>query len=186
MEIILGPLLHHYTASAYGHSPLQEGWHSLAGTAPRSVQVQSRRILAGFRYYQDGRRSPNEAEREDLGYSLAWMHHKGRNRHHFEYWNDYNPKTKRMEPVEMPVRFLAEMFCDRVAASKIYLKEKYQPDEPLHYFQNSTAQKRGLLHPSTAKALTDLLTILAEEGEDRAFSVLRQMVKSDAHSRKSR
>lgn len=140
----------------------------------------------GVRYYQGGRRSPNEAEREDLGYSLAWMHHKGRNRHHFEYWNDYNPKTKRMEPVEMPVRFLAEMFCDRVAASKIYLKEKYQPDEPLHYFQNSTAQKRGLLHPSTAKALTDLLTILAEEGENRAFSVLRQMVKSDAYSRKFR
>lgn len=140
----------------------------------------------GVRYYQGGRRSPNEAEREDLGYSLAWMHHKGRNRHHFEYWNDYNPKTKRMEPVEMPVRFLAEMFCDRVAASKIYLKEKYQPDEPLHYFQNSTAKKRGLLHPATAKALTDLLTILAEEGEDRAFSVLRQMVKFDAHSRKFR
>ena len=61
-----------------------------------------------------------------------------------------------------------------------------QPDEPLHYFQNSTAQKRGLLHPSTAKALTDLLTILAEEGENRAFSVLRQMVKSDAYSRKIR
>ena len=140
----------------------------------------------GVRYYQDGKRSPNEAEREALGYSLAWMHHKGRNRHHFEYWSDYNPRTKQVEPVEMPVRFLAEMFCDRVAASKIYLKEKYLPDEPLHYFQNSTAQKRGLLHPSTAKALTDLLTILAEEGEDRAFSVLRQMVKSDAHSRKSR
>ena len=142
-------------------------------------------FLVGCKYFQ-GNMSPNNVERLDKGYSSAWLHHKGRNRHHFEYWNDYNPKTKRMEPVEMPVRFLAEMFCDRVAASKIYLKEKYLPDEPLHYFQNSTAQKRGLLHPSTAKALTDLLTILAEEGEDRAFSVLRQMVKSDAHSRKSR
>ena len=57
----------------------------------------------GVRYYQDGKRSPNEAEREALGYSLAWMHHKGRNRHHFEYWSDYNPRTKQVEPVEMPV-----------------------------------------------------------------------------------
>ena len=62
----------------------------------------------GVRYYQDGKRSPNEAEREALGYSLAWMHHKGRNRHHFEYWSDYNPRTKQVEPVEMPVRFLSQ------------------------------------------------------------------------------
>ncbi|MFR3811562.1 MAG: DUF5662 family protein [Ruminococcus callidus] len=84
----------------------------------------------GVRYYQDGKRSPNEAEREALGYSLAWMHHKGRNRHHFEYWSDYNPRTKQVEPVEMPVRFLAEMFCDRVAASKIYMKDAYDQTCP--------------------------------------------------------
>ena len=41
----------------------------------------------GVRYYEDGKRSPNEAEREAYGYSLAWMHHRGHNRHHFEYWS---------------------------------------------------------------------------------------------------
>ena len=35
-----------------------------------------------------GDRSPTEAERREYGYSKAWMHHKGRNRHHFEYWTD--------------------------------------------------------------------------------------------------
>lgn len=117
----------------------------------------------GVRYYQDGKRSPNEAEREALGYSLAWMHHKGRNRHHFEYWSDYNPRTKQVEPVEMPVRFLAEMFCDRVAASKIYMKDAYDQTCPLAYFQKSTSRKRGLLHANTERELMRLLTLLAKQ-----------------------
>lgn len=138
----------------------------------------------GVHYYQ-GTRSPNEAEREELGYSLAWMHHKGRNRHHFEYWCDYNPKTKQMEPVEMPVRFLAEMFCDRVAASKIYKKDTYDQTCPLAYFQNSTARKRGLLHPKTADDLMVLLTLLAEQGEPAVFAELRRLVRADREQRAS-
>ena len=57
----------------------------------------------GVRYFQ-GDRSPNEGEREAKGYSEAWMHHKGRNRHHYEYWTDYSLVTKRVEPVKMPTR----------------------------------------------------------------------------------
>ena len=86
----------------------------------------------GCKFYQ-GTRSPNEGEREDHGFSYAWMHHKGRNRHHFEYWTDYNPKTRKMEPVKMPLRYVKEMFCDRVAASKIYMKESYTDSSPLEY-----------------------------------------------------
>ena len=41
----------------------------------------------GVRYYQ-GNRSPNAAERETVGFSKAWLHHKGRNKHHYEYWID--------------------------------------------------------------------------------------------------
>ena len=40
------------------------------------------------KYYQ-GFRSPNDQERSETGVSLSWLHHKGRNRHHFEYWIDY-------------------------------------------------------------------------------------------------
>ena len=57
------------------------------------------------------------------GASLAWMHHKGRNKHHFEYWIDYQIKIRRPGPVRMPARYLIEMFCDRVAASKVYQGE---------------------------------------------------------------
>ena len=130
----------------------------------------------GVRYYQDGKRSPNEAEREALGYSLAWMHHKGRNRHHFEYWSDYNPRTKQVEPVEMPVRFLAEMFCDRVAASKIYRGEKYRDSDPLDYFLSRKPTRS--IHPETSDMLEKLLRMLADQGEEAAFAYLRELVKA--------
>ena len=87
-------------------------------------------FIPGAKYYL-GTRSPNEAERNDIGYSTAWLHHKGRNRHHYEYWQDYNPKTKKMEPVEMPIKYFKEMFCDRVAASKIYQGKNYTNAHPL-------------------------------------------------------
>lgn len=67
------------------------------------------------------------------------MHHKGRNRHHYEYWNDYNPKTKQIENVEMPVKYVIEMFCDRVAASKIYNGKNYTDGAPFTYFAESEA-----------------------------------------------
>ena len=133
-------------------------------------------FLPGARYYQ-GNRSPNEKEREVLGYSVAWMHHKGRNKHHFEYWNDYNPKEKRVMPVKMPARYLAEMFCDRLAASKVYAGDQYQPDHSLRYFQNSNARKRGMLHPETEAKLMELLEILAQQGEEAAFAAVRELVK---------
>ena len=77
-------------------------------------------FLSGAKFYQ-GNKSPNDAERRVNGYSVAWMHHKGRNRHHFEYSTDYDPRTRAMTPVKMPLGYVAEMFCDRVAASKIYM-----------------------------------------------------------------
>lgn len=128
----------------------------------------------GVKYYQ-GTRSPNEAEREDIGYSRAWMHHKGRNRHHFEYWTDYDTVTKVSVPIEMPAVFVAEMFCDRVAASRTYLKDKYTTAAPLQYFLN--AKNRRVIHPATSKLLEKWLTILAEQGEEAAFAEIRRHLK---------
>ena len=72
----------------------------------------------GCRYYQ-GTRSPNNAEREEKGYSSAWLHHKGRNKHHYEYWIDYSLEGPNLlAGMKMPVRYVVEMFLDRIAASK--------------------------------------------------------------------
>lgn len=129
-------------------------------------------FINGCKYYQ-GTRSPHEAEREHNGYSAAWMHHKGRNKHHFEYWTDYDYRTKIMTPMKMPVKYVKEMFCDRLAASKIYMKDKYTDDAPLFYFQRAKATRA--INQETSALLEKLLTILAEKGEKEAFAYIRKL-----------
>lgn len=104
------------------------------------------------------------------GYSPAWLHHKGRNKHHFEYWNDYNPKYKKVMPVEMPLNYLIEMFCDRVSASKIYQGEKYTDAYPLEYYLKSTNR---FIHPNTASTLESWLVMLRDEGEEKTFAYIK-------------
>ena len=133
-------------------------------------------FLNGVKYY-DGKRSPNELEREDKGYSSAWLHHKGRNRHHFEYWLDYNPKTRRNEPVKMPLRFVAEMFCDRVAASKIYQGKNYTDSCALDYFERGKANR--VIHPETSDLLEKWLKMLTEKGEKETFAYIKAFVRQN-------
>ena len=128
----------------------------------------------GAQYYQ-GTRSPNAAEREDKGYSEAWMHHKGRNRHHYEYWTDMNRQTRSYESVPMPKRYLAEMVMDRIAACKTYEGKAYTPASALNYFLKS--RERELMHPKTREELEVLLRMLQDRGEGETFRYIRQMLK---------
>ncbi len=139
-------------------------------------------FFVGAKYYQ-GTKSPNEEERRLYGYSKAWMHHKGRNRHHFEYWTDYNPQRRVVEPVEMPFNYLVEMFCDRVAASKIYNGKAYKDSDPLNYFLKSKATR--FIHESTSKELEKMLRLLADKGEKEAFLYIKEKVKAYKKHRKN-
>ena len=130
-------------------------------------------FLVGCKYYQ-GNRSPNNAEREETGVSKAWLHHKGRNRHHFEYWTDLSPVTRVYEPVEMPRRYLAEMVMDRIAACKTYQGAAYTDASPLAYLER--AKESRFVHPNTMAQLTYLLTMLKERGEKETFRFLREVV----------
>lgn len=127
----------------------------------------------GAKYYQ-GNRSPQAREREIFGYSAAWLHHKGRNKHHFEYWTDF--ADGRRVFVQMPPKYFAEMVCDRIAASKIYLKDKYNQSFPLEYFNNRT-DKDGM-NEETCRQLEYFLTLLKEKGEKEMFKELKSYVKS--------
>jgi hypothetical protein len=145
--------------------PLRGMLHDLSKFSPTE-------FIAGVKYWQ-GNRSPNEMERELFGYSSAWLHHKGRNRHHFEYWHDVDPKTKKYHPVKMPVKFFKEMFCDRVAASKIYQGKNYTDAHPLDYFSRGNA--RLYMHPETAALLEKCLVMLRDKGEKETFAFLRNL-----------
>lgn len=131
-------------------------------------------FLRGVKYYQ-GDRSPNDAERKETGVSRAWLHHKGRNKHHFEYWIDYDLSIGgKIAGLEMPVIYVVEMVCDRIAASKIYMKDAYTDSAPLTYFEHSKG--KYFMHPKTEKLLTKLLTMLAEEGEEELFDYMKYVL----------
>ena len=177
------PWLHFKTITRHRHRVIAHcrragiGWQGLFHDLSKYSITE---FLPGIRYYQ-GTRSPNERERELFGYSAAWLHHPGRNRHHFEYWNDLNPKTKMYEPVPMPVRYVKEMFCDRVAASKIYQGRNYTDQHPLEYFLRGNARKK--MHPSTADLLEEWLRMLAEQGEKATFAHIKKISNQMEYSK---
>ncbi len=131
-------------------------------------------FILGAKYFL-GERSPNEQERQLFGHSTAWMHHQGRNKHHFEYWHDYNPNTKKQEAVKMPYKYVIEMFCDRVAASKIYQGDKYTNKHPIEYFTRGKSTRQ--IHPETSDELEELLIMLAEKGENETFKYIKEQLK---------
>lgn len=133
-------------------------------------------FIPGVKYYQDGHRSPNNAQREDEGVSKAWLHHKGRNKHHFEYWIDYDVdgNSTILAGMRMPVKYVAEMFCDRVAASRIYNKDKYKDSDPLDYYIKGLGHY--IMHPETDELLHNLLKMLADKGEEYTFAYIKANV----------
>lgn len=130
-------------------------------------------FLTGVKYYQ-GFRSPNTAEVEEKGYSTSWLHHKGRNKHHFEYWIDFRFREpyKGLLFAPMPVNYIAEMFVDRVTASKVYNGDKFTDMDPLNYYKNSDAYK--YMNPKTRRTLEGLLKMYAKKGEKYTYRYIRK------------
>ena len=138
----------------------------------------------GAKYFQ-GYRSPNDQERKETGVSLSWLHHKGRNRHHFEYWVDYlhlPDGTVGFGGCPMPIRYVAEMFCDRMAACHVYLGENYTDASPWEYYARS--KDTIPIHPDTARELEKMLLTLRDEGEDAAFAYVRRRLREDREERR--
>ena len=132
-------------------------------------------FLVGCKYYQ-GTRSPNNAEREDIGVSTSWLHHKGRNKHHFEHWVDYSLDGEHViMGAQMPRKYVAEMVMDRIAASKIYQGKNYTDAAPYTYFSRN--KEYIVMHPETKACLDKILLMLKEKGERRTFAYIRKLLK---------
>ena len=131
-------------------------------------------FIVGAKYYQ-GTRSPNNAEREDIGVSTAWLHHKGRNLHHFEHWVDYSMEPgKVIMGTKMPRRYIVEMLMDRISACRTYNRKKYTDKAPLAYWLKNK-EKLWFIHPATARELEGLLRMLAKYGEEKTFWFIRHV-----------
>lgn len=141
--------------------------HDLSKYAPSE-------FIVGCKYYQ-GDRSPNNAEREDTGVSMAWLHHKGRNKHHFEHWIDYSLDSKNViMGVRMPKKYVAEMVMDRISASRNYMGKNYTQEAPYEYYMHGT-DKLWFVHPETKRDLKALLAILRDHGEEKLIYYIKHV-----------
>lgn len=132
-------------------------------------------FLNGAKYY-DGSKSPHFNERNDKGYSDAWMHHKGRNKHHAEYWIDFNKETKTYNPIDMPNRYLAESICDRIAATEIYNGKNAKIDGALNYFYNEG--DRIPMSSNTRKRMEYLLKYYVYKGPKALFKFMKKYMRN--------
>ena len=115
-------------------------------------------FFESVKYYQ-GNRSPIGVCRRQTGISRAWLHHKGRNKHHIEYWTDFDLPEN---PV-MPYKSAVECICDKLAATKTYNGKNYTPDKALAHWLRYGNKVPG--NPKTMRFIETVFRDLAENGE---------------------
>ncbi len=133
-------------------------------------------FLTGAKYFR-GNRSPNDVDRRLHGYSAAWLHHKGRNKHHWEYWIEFIKGE--CVAIRMPSHYVIEMWCDRIAATKVYEKDAYTKESALRYFLNN--YDYVMMHPDTMDLLECLLRDTAEHGSTHTIRWIKQEVKQKGY-----
>jgi len=126
-------------------------------------------FIPGVHYY-DGSHSPIHDEKLEKGYSLAWLHHKGRNKHHLEYWTDR--KSDDWYYIKIPLNYVLEMICDRLAACMTYEKENYKDESALNYFIRVNDGK--YMHKDTANLVLKILTTIKDIGYEETFKLIKQ------------
>lgn len=142
------------------------GWQ---GFFHDSSKFSPTEFLSSARYFQ-GNRSPIEREKEVLGYSKAWLHHKGHNKHHWEYWVDFG-KEGEIIAYKIPWKYVVEMVCDYVAAGKTYTKENWTQHEPLEY--HNRVKKQRHFNEETLNLLETFLKIIDKDGLEKFIEVVK-------------
>ena len=136
--------------------------HDLSKYSPTELKT-------GAKYWV-GTRSPNSIERETIGYSTAWLHHKGRNKHHWEYWIDFSREG--VVPAKMPTRYVVEMFCDRVAATMVYRGENFDVSAPLDYYNKTHGYY--VIHQETDAMIKDMLVHLSKSNLEETIDYIKE------------
>ena len=171
---MLHPIKHFLTITNHRHKVMMYCFKSgliIQGLMHDLSKYGFTEFWLGAKYY-DGKKSPHYNERIKNGYSRAWLHHKGRNKHHIDYWMDVNMKTFFIEPVEMPNKYIMECVCDRIAASKVYNKGNFKPSMVLDYF-NKEAEFLPM-HEKTKEKIVFLLNYYIDNGEKKLFKYMKK------------
>ena len=113
--------------------------------------------------YFSGDKSPISNCKKDIGYSKAWLHHKGRNKHHHEYWYDYNAPEE--TPI-IPYKYVVEMICDNLAAGITYQGKNWTKDYQLKYY----LKDKKIINPIIDKILIEVYTEVSKHGINKVIN----------------
>ena len=114
--------------------------------------------------YYNGKKSPHQAARDELGYSPSWIHHYHTNKHHFQFWWDEDEEGK-IIPMKMPYKYLVESFCDMLGASKAYNPTNWEPKMLLDYWKTKCVEKR-IMHARSIAYIDCFINTIVLYGEE--------------------
>ncbi len=149
--------------------PLRGLLHDLSKFSPAE-------FFESVKYYQGGKRSPLAKSREVLGYSKAWLHHKGINKHHLEYWYDDGLKE---QPI-IPFKYVSETICDKLAASIVYLGKDWTNESELKYWTEKE-KNRLMINPKIRDFITEVFEDVSKSGIDKVISKENLKLLYDKH-----
>jgi len=127
-------------------------------------------FASSAKFFQ-GDKSPIEAEKAAVEYSTAWLHHKGHNPHHWEYWTDFSKKDGSVIANRIPYRYVVEMVCDWIGAGKVYNKGNWTKDDPINYYY--MVRNGRHFHPRTEELILKFLTTIQIYGLEEFYRMAR-------------
>ena len=166
---------------AYAGRPIRGLTHDLSKFSPVE-------FLNSVKFYS-GRCSPVGLERKIQGYSLAWLHHKGRNAHHYEYWHDvvdenglYCAEKNKIYPLPMPFPNAIESVCDSIAASRAYNGSRFSYDRLMEWWIESH-RKPVNMHPQTERFAQAMFEELQRAGNCRPLRRAKEIYRQTQNAR---
>lgn len=117
-------------------------------------------FFESVKYYQ-GTYSPIDACKKENGWSKAWLHHRGYNKHHWEYWID-NINNGYPEAILMPYEYAVEMLCDYIGAGQAYQGKDWTPYSEWKWWLEK--RKHVLMHPVIYDFISNVLFTMYKIG----------------------
>lgn len=116
-------------------------------------------FIESCRYFT-GTYSPIDKCKAENGVSMAWLHHRGRNKHHWEMWVDNFEKGT--TPIKMPFKYALEMICDFLGAGRAYNGKDFTMQSEWDWWLGK--RKVAVLHQDTRDLVDILFCFMLEKG----------------------
>lgn len=145
--------------------PVQGFLHDMSKFSPTE-------FWESVKYYQ-GTRSPIDACKEQNGYSMCWLHHKGRNKHHYQYWIDGIDQGG--IPIKMPIKYVKELLADFLGAGRAYCGKDFTYHQEVLWWENKKKNNPNMLMHKETMQIIDRFMMLLDCDADLAFAYAKSL-----------